>query len=117
MTSGPQLLLCAVSLRYAPEASIAQESDRAFAGPNQRKGESIMADVRVENQRAEQGRELEQRRGGTLAQRGEREGWMNPFSLMRRLSQEMDRAFATSFGLPTSGRTGVDEDLGVWLPP
>jgi HSP20 family protein len=76
-----------------------------------------MADVKVENQRAQQGRELEQRRGGTLAQRSEREGWMNPFSLMRRLSDEMDRAFATSFGLPTWGRTDAGEEEAVWMPP
>jgi HSP20 family protein len=81
-----------------------------------------MADVKVENQRGEaregrEGRELEQRRGGNLARRGERESWVNPFSLMRRLSEEMDRAFATSFGLPGGSRTGGGEEESLWMPP
>jgi len=76
-----------------------------------------MADVKVENQRSE-GRELEQRRGGWLARRNEREGGgVNPFSLMRRLSEEMDRAFASSFGLPSGGRSGFEEETGMWMPP
>jgi HSP20 family protein len=36
---------------------------------------------------------------------------LNPFSMMRRLSDEMDRAFATSFGL--TPRVG---DGGMWSP-
>src|SRR5690348_17811526 len=81
-----------------------------------------MADVKVENQRGEgregrEGRELEQRRGGPPARRSEREAWVNPFSLMRRLSEEMDRAFATSFGLPVGGHTGFGEEEAVWMPP
>ena len=36
----------------------------------------------------------------------------NPFSMLRRLTEEMDRAFGTSFGL---GR-GFGE-TGTWLPP
>lgn len=37
---------------------------------------------------------------------------LNPFSMMRRLSEEMDRAFASSFGL--SPRFG---ESGIWSPP
>jgi HSP20 family protein len=80
-----------------------------------------MADVKVENQRADQrsqsGQEMEHRGGTALSRRGgERDLWMNPFSLMRRLSDEMDRAFATSFGLPTWGRHGGQEST-MWAPP
>jgi len=64
-----------------------------------------MSDVKVENQRTT-----------ALTHGGERETWINPFSLMRRLSDEMDRAFATSFGLPTVGRTGVEDEVR-WIPP
>jgi HSP20 family protein len=75
-----------------------------------------MADVRVENQRT--GRETSElqrsERGGVLTRRGEAEHWVTPFSLMRRLSDELDRAFATSFGLPTWGRGG--EEQGLWAP-
>jgi HSP20 family protein len=35
----------------------------------------------------------------------------SPFSMMRRLSEEMDRAFATSFGL------GRGFEQGMWSPP
>jgi HSP20 family protein len=73
-----------------------------------------MADVRVETQRAEQRRDVTDR--GELARRGERETFLNPFSLMRRLSDEMDRAFLTSFGLPTWGR-GEFAEQGGWMPP
>ncbi len=62
-----------------------------------------MADVKVEKQQQqEKGRELE-RRGGGLARRGEFFPsdlfTMSPFAMMRRLSEEMDRAFGSSFGL------------------
>ena len=81
-----------------------------------------MADVKVENQRAEnqrtqQGRELAQQRqegGAALGRRGEREVW-HPFSLMRRLSEEMDRAFASSLGLPTWGRPALEQQ-SLWVP-
>ena len=36
---------------------------------------------------------------------------LSPFSMMRRLSEEMDRAFSSSFGL---GRFGAS---GMWSPP
>jgi|SRR5579883_1061070 len=32
---------------------------------------------------------------------------LSPFSMMRRLSEEMDRAFASSFGLSRSGHSGM----------
>ena len=73
-----------------------------------------MADVKVENQRTEQAGQRGQQ-STALTRGGEREAYLNPFSLMRRLSDEMDRAFATSFGLPLTGRTGI-EDM-QWIPP
>jgi HSP20 family protein len=40
---------------------------------------------------------------------------MNPFSIFRRLTEEMDRAFATSFGLGRqSGEQGLER--GTWWP-
>src|SRR5690242_4140588 len=77
-----------------------------------------MADVKVQNQRTEQERQPQEQRSRStaLTHAGEREGWLNPFSLMRRLSDEMDRAFATSFGLPTGGRSGFGEEV-TWAPP
>ena len=73
-----------------------------------------MPDVRVENQRTE--RETPRSRSTALTPAGEREAWLNPFSLMRRLSDEMDRAFATSFGLPTWGRATPGEEQSTWAP-
>jgi HSP20 family protein len=68
-----------------------------------------MADVKVETQ---QGR---QPTGTAVARRGERDAYsMNPFTIMRRLSEEMDRAFATSFGLPSWGTAGTAE--AAWTP-
>ena len=69
-----------------------------------------MADVKVEKQQQqqpqrqqEQGREMERRGGGVMARRGEFFPadlfTMSPFAMMRRLSEEMDRAFGSSFGL------------------
>src|SRR6266496_3652427 len=81
-----------------------------------------MADVKVENQRREnqrpdQGREMERSgRGAALGRHGERDFWTNPFSLMRRLSNEMDRAFASNLGLPAWGRH-LGEEEAVWMPP
>src|SRR5262245_12321361 len=77
-----------------------------------------MADVRVENQRTgrDTGELQRSERGGVLSRRGEHEHWVTPFSLMRRLSDELDRAFATSFGLPATwgGRGGEEQEL--WAP-
>ena len=75
-------------------------------------------DIKIENRTSEERSTATERRGG-----GPRSGeiapphdffTLNPFSLMRRLSEEMDRAFATSFGLaPTSGcRCLVARDRG-----
>lgn len=77
-----------------------------------------MADVKVENQRTgrETGEMQRSERGGVLSRKGEQqEHWVTPFSLMRKLSDELDRAFSTSFGLPTTwGRGG--EEHGWWTP-
>ncbi len=66
-----------------------------------------MADVKVEKQQQqpqqEQGRAMERRGGAGLLRRGEFFPsdlfTMSPFAMMRRLSEEMDRAFGSSFGL------------------
>jgi HSP20 family protein len=69
-----------------------------------------MADVKVEKQQQqsqqqqEQGRAMERRGGGgMMARRGEffpsELFTLSPFAMMRRLSEEMDRAFGSSFGL------------------
>ena len=72
-----------------------------------------MANVTVQNQRNEQARQTT----GALARHEEREGYFNPFSLMRRLSDELDRAFATSFGLPNwQGRGTSLEEVATWSP-
>jgi HSP20 family protein len=81
----------------------------------------IMADVKVQNQSKEQQqpREQQQReqqqRG--LSRRQEyypsRELFgFSPFSMMRRLTEEMDRAFGSTFGL---GR-GFGSEQGAWSP-
>lgn len=67
-----------------------------------------MADVKVEKQQQqEQGRAMERRGGAGLARRGEFFPadlfTMSPFAMMRRLSEEMDRAFGSSFGLWRGG--------------
>jgi HSP20 family protein len=76
-----------------------------------------MPDVKVENQRTSRdtGEVQRSERGGMLNRRGEQEQWLTPFSLMRRLSDELDRAFTTSFGLPTWGR-GSEQQQGLWAP-
>jgi HSP20 family protein len=76
-----------------------------------------MPDVKVENQRTgrDTGEMQRSDRSGAMTRRGEQEHWVTPFSLMRRLSDELDRAFATSFGLPTWGRGGAEEH-GLWAP-
>jgi HSP20 family protein len=67
----------------------------------------------VENQRT--GRETESPRTERgLTRRSEQEQWVTPFSLMRKLSDELDRAFGTSFGLPTWQRGA--EEFGLWSP-
>lgn len=69
-----------------------------------------MADVKVEKRTPERERE----RG--VARWGEPHEFatFNPFSLMRRLSDEMDRAFASSFGLWPGTATA---ETAVWSPP
>jgi HSP20 family protein len=64
----------------------------------------------------EQERGIERTGGGTPARRGD---WtqdlftMNPFAMMRRLSEEMDRAFGSSTGL----WRGAGEEFGFFAPP
>ena len=74
-----------------------------------------MADVKVENRSTEQGRQR------SLSHRGEyapgRDIYMHPFSMMRRLSDELDRAMASAFGFPPSwgAESGMGELTG-WSP-
>lgn len=67
-----------------------------------------MTDVKVENKSSEQQRyqsaTTQQQPGGGMTRWGDpwsspRDFLANPFSLLRRLSEEMDRAFTTSWGL------------------
>ena len=67
-----------------------------------------MADVKVQNREKQQ-----ESRGGALSRRGDMYT-MNPFAMMRRLSEEMDRAFATSFGLPHG--FGSSGEMAGWSP-
>jgi HSP20 family protein len=80
-----------------------------------------MADTKTEKRTGEheqgRGTAMERRESGTTpARRGE--WWpqelysMHPFSMFRRLSEEMDRAFNSSFGL-WGGRGG---EMGLWSP-
>ena len=71
-----------------------------------------MADIKVENKSTQQQPTTTRPEHG-LSRYGEywpspRDFFANPFSLMRRLSDEMDRAFGTSVGL---GR-----EIGSWWP-
>lgn len=84
-----------------------------------------MADVNVERRTEDRGRGLERRSqgGGGLMRRGGGFGGfpslfrrdpeqlfsMSPFTLMRRLTEDMDRMF--------SGWTGLGPETSVWAPP
>ena len=88
-----------------------------------------MADINVKDQSSKQGSESDpqslQRQGGTGVARGRSGGWdpwgfslrpadffsSNPFTLMRRMSEEMDRVFGQAFGQTSGGRGG-----GGWYP-
>jgi HSP20 family protein len=83
-----------------------------------------MADVNVKDQSSKQGSESSsqslQRQGGTGISRGGPGGWdpwgfsltpadffsSNPFTLMRRMSEEMDRVFGHTFGHPGGSSGG-----------
>lgn len=74
-----------------------------------------MAETRTQNQpsgQQQQQRGVATRPGETGLTRDWTRDIFNPFSMMRRLSEEMDRAFGTSFGL---GRPFGE--AGVWSPP
>ncbi len=84
-----------------------------------------MADTKVQNPTSEQQQQRsqtsEQQRG--VARRQESSLWrdpfyFSPFQMMRRLSEEMDRAFSSNFGL---GRWGRESGFGgfgetAWAP-
>jgi HSP20 family protein len=76
-----------------------------------------MPDAKTTDPRTEQGRQAMEQRGQRSAAltHVERETYFNPFTLMRRLSDEMDRAFATSFGLPSGTLTGLEQGA-EWTP-
>src|SRR5438128_2217468 len=65
-----------------------------------------MADTKVQNPNVEQQRSLSRRQEHYPAR-----DVFNPFSMMRRLSEEMDRAFGSTFGLAR----GFGES--IWSPP
>jgi HSP20 family protein len=92
---------------------------RADVDFSKNKEKCEMPDVKVENQRTgrDTGEMQRSERSGGILRRGEQEHGVTPFSLMRRLSDELDRAFATSFGLPAWGRgAGGSEEYGLWAP-
>jgi HSP20 family protein len=73
-------------------------------GQNQNKEGSEMAETKVRNRPAESG--IARRPESSISREGS-----GPFAMMRRLSEEMDRAFARSFGLSRDFR-----DAGLWSP-
>jgi HSP20 family protein len=90
------------------------------------KGEIVMADANTERRADERERSLERRsQGGGLLRRGEF-GFpsffarpddlftMNPFTLMRRLTEDMDRMF---YGRPGAGVAETGRELSAWAPP
>jgi HSP20 family protein len=86
-----------------------------------------MADVSVKKQSTQSSdpsssQELERQQGGRISRSGSRDPFGfglspaeffsgNPFTLMRRMSEEMDRTFGQFFGGQSSGRRG-----GMWSP-
>jgi HSP20 family protein len=84
------------------------------------KERNIMAEVNVERRPNEQGRGLERRYGGGITGRfrglsRSPEEWFtaNPFTLMRRFSEDMDRMFSEAWG----GREFASRESGGWAPP
>jgi HSP20 family protein len=87
------------------------------------KKEYVMADTNVDKQKEERGRGLEQRSQGSggLTRRG-MPGFtsgsmdlfsMSPFTLMRRLTDDIDRMFS-GMGSPVQGQ---GTETGLWIPP
>jgi HSP20 family protein len=87
------------------------------------KKEKTMADVNVEKRQREQGRNLERRPQGLIRRgefgfpslfgRGPEELFsLSPFTLMRRLTEDMDRMFS-GFG----GGGFATREMGPWAPP
>jgi HSP20 family protein len=68
-----------------------------------------MAETKLQTQSSEQ-RDVSRREQQHLGR--EPFGFFSPFSMMRRLSEEMDRAFGSSFGLPRAFG-----EHGMWSPP
>ncbi len=66
-----------------------------------------MADIKTRNEKEQQQRSLTRHSGSEYDLFG-----YNPFSMARRLSEEMDRAFASAFGL-SQGQS----ERGMWAPP
>jgi HSP20 family protein len=89
----------------APLAALNWLSGRPQNG-NRR--ENPMAETKVQSQSSEQ-RDVARREERGLTR--EPFGFFSPFSMMRRLSEEMDRAFGSSFGLPR-----VFGEEGAWSP-
>jgi HSP20 family protein len=77
--------------------------------------------TQTHNQSQSQQGETQRSENRGMSRRGEyypsRDVWgLNPFSMFRRLSDEMDRAFASTFGLGREfGERGLEH--GIWSPP
>jgi HSP20 family protein len=76
-----------------------------------------MADTKAQNQTSQQSTSVQQQNQRGISRRQEyypsRDLFsFSPFSMMRRLSEEMDRAFASSFGLSR----GYGGESSMWTP-
>jgi HSP20 family protein len=70
-----------------------------------------MADVKVQKSSSQQQHQREEGSGAPSRFWPTRE-FFDPFTMMRRLSEEMDRAFTSTFGVSRSLR-----EAGLWTPP
>ena len=80
-----------------------------------------MADVNVKRRPEETGRSLQRSQGGglfghrwpSLWRRPDEEFFTNPFAMMRRFSEDMDRMFSSAW----DDREFGGRELGTWAPP
>src|SRR5260370_13753605 len=87
---------------------------------HRKKGEKIMADVNVQRRPDDSGRSLQRSQSGglfgrrwpSLWRRPEDEFITNPFTMLRRFSEEMDRMFSSAW----DDREFGGRELGSWTP-
>jgi len=71
----------------------------------------------AESRTQEQSRGIATRRQELLPSREYARDFFTPFSMVRRLSEEMDRMIERIFGAPFGPARGFGEAAGAWLPP